>query len=146
MANEMTPRTWPAASRGLMDDAAEAVRANLAILPPGPGCAGCRQSEEAGECSCPAWAGNGWGLLRRMALWLAPWGSAVVTLERGRAAALHGPRQVRVECLEGQAWVTCPSDGRDLTLSPGGRSWFPGPGQVTVSAVGGAARVRLGWK
>jgi hypothetical protein len=121
MALELTPRTWPAANRGLTDDAAEAVRA-------------------AGR------AGQARGLLARLALRLTPWGCVVARLKRGQTVTLHGPSQARVECLEGLAWVTCPSDGRDVTLKPGQAVRLPGSGLIAVSAMHGPARVRLGWK
>ena len=118
MAGEMTPRNWPSESRGIVDNVAEAVRTRMGI-----GAA-----------------------VKRIAARFAPWGRMAASLTRGQAVSLDGPRMARVECLEGTAWVTCPSDGRDLRLRAGESAVMRGPGRVVVSAAGGPASIRLGWK
>lgn len=118
MAPEMTPRTWPSESRGVVDDVSNAVGTRLVT-------------------------GT---FVERLAVRFAPWGRVAANLAPGQTVALDGPRMARVECLEGTAWITCPSDGRDLRLRPGESALLRGPGRVVVTAVRGPARVSLGWK
>ena len=118
MAREMTPRTWPSESRGMVDDATEALGA---VKKPGS------------------------FFVRALSLF-APMGRVLVNLSQGQAAALDGSGMARVECLEGQAWVTCPGDGRDLGIRAGEAASIKGPGRVVVTAMYGPARIRLGWK
>lgn len=118
MAPEMTPRTWPSENRGLADDAA--------------GLSGLGTLIER--------------LARRLAERFAPKGRVTASLPKGQTVFLDGPRLSTVDCLDGTAWVTCTSDGRDLRLDAGKSVRFPGTGMVAVTAMDGPARVRLGWR
>ena len=118
MAPEMTPRTWPCESRGMVDDAMETSRA-------------IKMTNE---------------FFRKMLTWLTPWGSLRIGLNPGQTVSLDGPRQVRVECLEGVVWVTCPGDGGDMTVRAGESIGLTGGARVTITAMYCPARVILDWK
>lgn len=121
MAPDTTPGDWPSNSRGFLDDAADVTKAAMA-----------------------ASRLDGW--FRKILMRLSPWGQVLVGLQPGQTTVFEGPRLARVECQDGRIWVTCPADGRDLSLSGGQSASFMEPGVVVVAAMGGPARVRLGWK
>lgn len=129
MAKDSTPSRWPSEPRGLLDDLADAVRRA--------------------------------GLLRRLGRFLAAMrgkGSRVLegsgglngqmsaTLERGQCLSLDGTLPATVECLAGAAWITCPAEGRDVQLRAGQAARIESPGNVVVAALGGPARIRMGWR
>jgi len=118
MATDMTPRTWPAESRGMADDALEAAR----------------------------FTGRVAGVFRRLLAGLAPHGRLRANLLPGQVLSLDGPGRALVECVEGAVWATCPSDGRDLRIRAGESASFWGPGQVVLAAVNRPARVVLRWR
>jgi len=68
------------------------------------------------------------------------------TLEKGQCLALDGALPATVECLAGAAWITCPAEGRDVQLRAGQAARIESPGNVVVAALGGPARIRLGWR
>ncbi|WP_243358178.1 DUF2917 domain-containing protein [Fundidesulfovibrio terrae] len=118
MAPEMTPRTWPAESRGMADDMLE----------------GTRLARRAA------------GFIRRLLAGMAPRGRVRVNLLPGQAVSLDGPDRALVECLEGAVWATCPTDGRDLRIRAGESVSFAWPGQVVLAAANRPARVVLRWR
>ncbi|GFK92952.1 hypothetical protein NNJEOMEG_00780 [Fundidesulfovibrio magnetotacticus] len=117
MAYESTPRNWPCESRGLADDARDALFPNAFSA-----------------------------FVQRLLFALTPRGRAVVTLAPGQTAVLEGQRLARVACLEGQAWVTNPDIGRDVLLKGGEIVESQGGASMAVTAVRGPSRVSLGWK
>lgn len=126
MAKDSTPSRWPSEPRGLLDDVADAVRRA--------------------------------GVFRRLGRFLAAMlgqGSAALgsgggqmsaTLEKGQCLALDGSLPATVECLSGAAWITCPAEGRDVQLRAGQAARIASPGNVVVAALGGPARIRMGWR
>jgi len=118
MAPELTPRTWPFESRGMVDDAVESGKT----------------VKLASE------------LLRLMLTWLIPWGMLRVGLNAGQTVSLEGPRRARVECKDGVVWVTCPKDGGDMIVRAGESLKLNGGKRVTITAMYCPARIILGWK
>ena len=118
MAPEMTPRTWPCESRGLVDEALETGRMVKMAK----------------------------GFIRETLTRLTPWGSLRVGLNPGQTVSLDGPRQAKVECLDGVVWVTCPGDGGDLAVRAGDSLGLKGGARVTITAMYCPARIILGWK
>ena len=126
MVKDSTPSRWPSEPRGLLDDVVDAVRRA--------------------------------GLFRRLGRFLAAMqgkgsaspgtegGRMSATLEKGQCLALDGPLPATVECLAGAAWITCPAEGRDVQLRAGEAARIESPGNVVVAAVGGPARIRMGWR
>lgn len=94
----------------------------------------------------PGWAALGGRVLRSALARFAPWGAVTANLAKGQVVVLEGAGTARVECLSGNAWVTNPTDGRDIGLSAGQDALLARAGQVAVSAMGGPARVRLRWR
>lgn len=118
MAPEMTPRTWPNENRGMVDDAVETGKT----------------VKMANE------------FFQKMLTRLTPWGSLRVGLNPGQTVSLDGPRQARVECMDGVVWVTCPGDGGDMAVRTGESIGLSGGARVTITAMYCPARIILSWK
>lgn len=126
MAKDSTPSRWPSEPRGLLDDVADAVRRAGLIGRLGRFLAAMRGHGVAS----PGTAG----------------GRMSATLEKGQCLALDGSLPATVECLAGAAWITCPAEGRDVQLRAGEAARIESPGNVVVAALGGPARIRMGWR
>lgn len=117
-SRDRTPRQWPQCE-GVLDDLSRAV----------------------GRSS---WVARLRRYGRRLGRSLAPQGVVNVQLAPGQALSLEGSREARLECLAGTVWAT--GDGLDCMLPHGAALAYPEGGRLVVSAVGGAAKVRLGWR
>lgn len=126
MAKDSTPSRWPSEPRGLLDDVADAVRRAGLFGRLGRFLAAMRGQGSAS----PGTEG----------------GRMSATLEKGQCLALDGALPATVECLAGAAWITCPAEGRDVQLRAGQAARIESPGNVVVAALGGPARIRLGWR
>jgi hypothetical protein len=65
-------------------------------------------------------------------------------LERGGvwSARLHGGEHLTLTCTDGQLWLTCEGDSRDVVLGPGHTVHVDVPGHVVVQALR-AARLHV---
>lgn len=126
MAKDSTPSRWPSEPRGLLDDVADAVRRAGVFRRLGRLLAAMR-----GQGSAAVGSGGG---------------QMSATLEKGQCLALDGSLPATVECLSGAAWITCPAEGRDVQLRAGQAARIASPGNVVVAALGGPARIRMGWR
>jgi hypothetical protein len=68
---------------------------------------------------------------------------ARIDLERDRLARLLQARGTRVECLEGNTWITLDGDPRDVVLSRGESFVVDSDAPVVVQAICGSAAVAL---
>lgn len=125
MAKDSTPTRWPSDSRGILDEVVDAVRRSGMLRRFGRFLEALRGLGPAGLD----------GLCGQMS----------ATLEKGQCLALDGSRPATVECLAGAAWITCPAEGRDVQLRAGEAARLETPGNVVVAALGGPARIRMGW-
>lgn len=126
MAKDSTPSRWPSEPRGLLDDVADAVRRAGVFR---------RFGRFLGALS-----GFGTAFLE------SEGGKMSATLEKGQCLALDGTLPATVECLSGAAWITCPAEGRDVQLRAGQAACIKSPGNMVVAALGGPARIRMGWR
>lgn len=129
MAKDSTPSRWPSEPRGLLDDLADAVRRAGLFRRFGLFLDALRGSAQA--VSAPSGAAGG---------------QMSATLEKGQCLALDGSLPATVECLSGAAWITCPAEGRDVQLRAGQAARIESPANMVVAALGGPARIRLGWR
>lgn len=129
MAKDSTPTRWPSEPRGLLDDVADAVRRAGLFRRFGLFLTTLRGSAQA--VSPPT--GEAGGLVS-------------ATLEKGQCLALDGSLPATVECLAGAAWITCPAEGKDVQLRAGQAARIESPANMVVAALGGPARIRMGWR
>lgn len=128
MAKDSTPDRWPSEPRGWLDDVADAVRRAGFIGRLGRFLEALRGSAQAVSPQSGA-AG----------------GQMSATLEKGQCLALDGSLPATVECLSGAAWITCPAEGKDVQLRAGQAARIESPANMVVAALGGPARIRMGW-
>jgi len=128
MAKDSTPTRWPSEPRGLLDDVADAVRRGGLFRRFGRFLEALRGPAQAASPP-PAAAG----------------GKISATLEKGQCLALDGSLPATVECLAGAAWITCPAEGKDVQLRAGQAARIESPANMVVAALGGPARIRMGW-